>query len=246
MQQKRKWITLAVSIAYTVVAMFIMLYAVNKRGGIIENEHQDKASVNPVEQEIKQREAYERIIVVDPCGSGESNSKDEKQAQEITLDIARRLEEKILADNTIKVYYTRTDDTVMSEEQKLKLISETEADFYVGIALNESSDASVYGVETVYNGTYFIPYFGNTELADCMERNVTKQALGRANGLTQAGEEDIILQKTKIPAVVLKAGYLSNNKEAELLNNESYREQIAEGVFLAVQEAYEKMENESE
>ncbi len=83
-------------------------------------------------------------------------------------------------------------------------------------------------------------------MADCLERNVTAQVSGRANGLTQATEEDIILQRIKIPAVILKQGYLSDEKEVTLLGTDEYRDRIAKGVLLAVQEAYEKMEKESE
>ena len=350
MQQKRRWITLAVGVVYAFIAMFVMLYAVNNREVIIEDNRneqmlseftqktdkkennsweiltlseeksQDKEIAIPVGQGIrnenlilkndyinrelwisidgmreitfdenifvknvaniqeavyeiqgdtvqvkltldaiyecrsvlednylyidlmKPKEAYERIIVVDPYGNDEgmSSRKAGIKEKEFTLDVAKRIGKKISSNHAIKVYYTRTDDAIMSVEERLQLISETEADFYIGIALNESEETSVYGVETVCNGTYFIPFFGNTQLADCVERNVTQQVSGRANGLTQAKEEDIILQKTKIPAVILKAGYLSNEKEAELLNKEEYRDLIAEGILLAVQEAYEK------
>lgn len=261
MQRKRMWITLAVGIVYVVMAMFIMLYAVSSRSGqrlsestqnagknagstlniLTVSEEQEKTDSVSKEQKKaapesdvqKPETAYERAVVIDPYADGKDR---------ITEDIAERIGQKLETVYGLKVYYTEK----TSIEERQQFISETNADFYIGIALNESADSSVYGVETVYNGTYFIPFFGNTDLADCLERNVTEQVSGRANGLTQATEEDIILQRIKIPAVILKAGYLSNEKEAALLGTEEYRDRIAEGVLLAVQEAYEKMENESE
>ena len=271
MQRKRMWITLTVGMVYVVAAMFVMLYAVSSRSGqrlsegtqntgkstggtlntLTVSEGQESTDSVSTEQEktgsvFKEQEmadsefdvqkpetAYERGVVIDPYADGKDR---------ITADIAERIGQKLETVYGLKVYYTEK----MSIEERQQFISETNADFYIGIALNESADSSVYGVETVYNGTYFIPFFGNTDLADCLERNVTEQVSGRANGLTQATEEDIILQRIKIPAVILKAGYLSNEKEAALLGTEEYRDRIAEGVLLAVQEAYEKMENESE
>lgn len=197
---------------------------------------------------VKPKEIYEKVVVLDPWynESAAGVLREGMTEKEITLDIAKRLEEKMKADDSIKIYYTRMDEEEPSLEARQNIIKETEADFYIGIMLNEDTDTAKYGVETVYNGTYFIPGVGSVELADCLERNVTLKVSGRANGLTQAGEEDIIVQKATVPAALLKAGYLSNEKEAALLNSEGYREWIAEGIWDAVQEAYEKMENEAE
>lgn len=265
MQQKRTWITLTVGVVYAVAAMCIMIYAVCHRGIGTAGANRTQMLSEKTEETGKEGvdkgaagrkedlmpdggQAQDKVIVMDPWCTMETadSRKSGIDEQEITWDIVRRIEEKLTSATPIKVYYAGNDKEMPSVEERVKIISEAEADFYIGIALNESGDASVYGIETVYNGTYFIPYFGNVELADCLERNVTEQVSGRANGLTQATEEDIILQKVKVPAVVLKPGYLSNKQEASLLNTEEYREWIAEGVFQAVQEAYEKMENDAE
>ncbi len=190
----------------------------------------------------KPKEIYETIVVVDPCYETAGGIQTEGMtAKEITTDIARRLEERLRTEEKYKVYYTDMEGKNPSIERRQELLKETEADLYIGISLNDSDDRSVYGVETIYNGTYFIPVFGNVELADCLTRNVTEQISGRANGLTKAGEEDILVKEATIPAVILKAGYLSNTEEAALLNMEDYREKIAEGIFLTVQEAGEML-----
>ena len=217
MQRKRMWITLAVGIAYVLIAMFVMLYAVNSRdrqmlsegtknAGKIAGSTSDTLTMSEGQEKEKQESGNalvkpettgERSVVIDPFAGGKN---------EITSDIAERIRQKLETDYGLTVYYTKN----VSIEKRQQFILEAKTDFYIGLALNESENASVYGVETVYNGTYFIPSFGNADLADCLERNVTIQVSGRANGLTQATEEDIILQRIKIPAVILKAGYLSN------------------------------------
>lgn len=192
------------------------------------------------------KEIYETVAVIDACyyRNTAGAQKEGMTDKEITADIAKRLEEKLKAENAVKVYYIGMDGEEPSAEERQRFVEEAGADYYIGIRLNESTDASAYGVETIYNGTYFLPGFGNVELADCLTKNVTKQVSGRANGLTEAEEEDMIVQKAKIPAVVLQAGYLSNAKEAELLNRGEYRDKIAEGIFQTVKEANEKMKNE--
>lgn len=192
------------------------------------------------------KEVYETVVVIDPLYAENSvyGQKEGMTEKEIAMDIAKRLEEKVKALDSVKVYYTGMDGENPSVEERGQLIQDTSADLYIGIELNNSKDTSMYGVETLYNGTYFIPGFGNVELADSLTRNVTEQVSGRANSLTEAGEEDMIVKKATIPAVILKAGYLSNEKEAALLNREEYRDKIAEGIFLTVQDAYEKMKNE--
>lgn len=206
---------------------------------ILENGHLCITLENP-------KELYETVAVIDACyyrntaGAQTEGMTD----REITADITRRLEEKLKAEGAVKVYYIGVDGEEPSAEERVQFVKEAGADLYIGIGLNESTDASVYGVETIYNGTYFLPGFGNVELADCLTKNVTKQVSGRANGLTEAKEEDMIVQKAQIPAVILQAGYLSNAKEAELLNRGEYRDRIAEGIFQTVREANEKMKNE--
>lgn len=192
------------------------------------------------------KEVYETVVIVDPLCEEETTeeNKERMTAKEITMDIAKRLEEKMKAVDSVRVYYMGMDGENPTVEERRLIMEETGADFYIGIQLNTSEDTSLYGIETIYNSTYFIPGFGNVELADSLTKNVTIQVSDRANGLTEAGQEDMIVQKATIPAVILKAGYLSNEKEAALLNIPEYRDKIAEGIFLTIQEANEKTKNE--
>jgi len=194
---------------------------------------------------VKPTEMYDHIVIIDPWYGADDAGGEEPGTREeqITLDIAKRMEDKMRSEDAVKLYFTSMGEGIPSLKARMEIMKETAADFYIGIAVNQAEDASAYGLEAVYNGTYFIPGAGSVELADMLVRNAAIAVSGRANGLNQAEEEDRIIQKNTIPSAVIKVGYLSNEKEASLLETDSYRDELADGICSAVREFYEKREN---
>lgn len=186
------------------------------------------------------REAYDKIVVIDPAYGGDITGalSDKLAGKDITLEIARALKKKL--DGTdIKVYYTRMDDSALSDEERVELTNATKADMLIRIEVNENEDSKVYGTEAVYNSRFFIPGFGSVELADLLEREVVTAISGKANGLTDSTEEDIVVNGATVPAAAIRVGYLSNGQEEILLGREDYIEKIAEGIYQAIIKAYE-------
>lgn len=190
----------------------------------------------------KPKAVYDKIVVMDAAGGGGDAglSAEGISEKEAALDIVKRVK-ALLEASDIKVYYTRMEDRAVEAESRIGLANAVEADMFISIGLNESGDASVYGTEVQYNAAYFIPEFGNIELADTVLRNVVTAISGRGNGVAAAEASDVLLAAAEVPAVRLKAGYITNEKEAALLQEEAYRNKIAEGIYEAVLAAYEKM-----
>lgn len=186
------------------------------------------------------REAYNKIVVIDPAYGGEVTGavSEELQGKDITLEIARALKKK-LDETDIKVYYTRMDDGALSEEERVDLANAAKADMLIRIEINENEDSKIYGTEAVYNSKFFIPGFGSVELADLLEREVVTAISGKANGLVDAAQEDTVINEATVPAAAIRVGYISNGQEAILLGREDYIEKIAEGIYQAILKAYE-------
>lgn len=126
----------------------------------------------------------------------------------------------------------------------MELIEAVKADCYIGICASENTeDPSVYGIQSFYNREYFIPEFGNVQLADAVTRNVTIASGNKAVGL-QVAEDNSILEDIKIPATQVSIGFASNQKETALLDEEEYCEKIADGIVKAIVEVYDKFEKE--
>lgn len=187
------------------------------------------------------KEAYDKIIVIDPAyGLDDTGvSTESVNAKDITLEIAKALKTKLDATD-IKVYYTRMDDSNPDPENRVMLASATKADMLIRIEVGGAENSKMYGTEAVYNSRFFIPGFGSVELADLLEREVVTSISGKANGLLEAGEEDIVICDATVPAAAIKVGYLTNGQEAILLQREDYIQRIAEGIYQAIIKSYEE------
>lgn len=180
---------------------------------------------------------YKLVAVIDPIGGGSERGSVLRGYAEKTLalQIAEKIPEKI-TDQDIVVFLTRTDDVYVSEQDRIAFINDCGADLYIRIGVSNDDDESAYGISAVYNEEYFIPEFGNVELADTLTRNVTIAAGNRAVGLIPA--DDGILAGLTIPAAQINVGYFSNEKESALLSKDEYREKLAQGIADAIAEVY--------
>lgn len=189
---------------------------------------------------VPPKEAYDKIIVVDPAYGAEDAGivSEEVRGKNITLDIAKALKTK-LDETDIKVYYTRMDDSNPADQNRVELAAATKADMLIRIEVGGADSTKMYGTEAVYNSRFFIPGFGSVELADLLEREVVTAISGKANGLMEATDEDVVISEATVPAAAIKVGYLTNSQEFILLQREDYIERIAEGIYQAIRDAYE-------
>ena len=185
---------------------------------------------------------YPFIVVIDPVGGGSENGLCSYvyREKELALQIVKLIQ-KDFALSDVKLYFTRTEDMEVSAEARTALVRDVDADFYIRIGAAENpEEEGIYGIQCYYNEEYFIPGFGNVDLADIVTKAVTIAASNRALGLIPA-EEASILKEINIPAVQLSVGYLSNDKERNLLQQEAYLEKVADGIINAIKESCQRL-----
>lgn len=189
----------------------------------------------------KPKEVYDKIIVIDAGHGGEDKGFQYGRIKEkdLALKISLLLQEK-LKDSDIKVYYTRTDDSDVSDEKRIALVNGVDADMLISIHLSYEEDEEKRGIFTVYNGDYFIQDFNSIMLADILEKQVANSTGSLAGGLLDATKEDALIEQAKIPAAQLCIGYLSNEEETDYLTQHAYQELIAEGIYQAIMEIYKE------
>ncbi len=192
---------------------------------------------------VPSKEVYEKIIVIDPAYGGEEQgvTAEGVLSKNITLDVAKALK-TMFDESDIKVYYTRMDDSNPAAADRAGLAAATRADMLIRIEVSGDENSKLYGTSAVYNSKFFIPGFGNVELADLLEREVVTSISGKACGLVESAQEDQVVNSATVPAAAIRVGYLTNGQEAILLQREDYIRRIAEGIYNAVVKAYEQRE----
>ena len=196
------------------------------------------------------REIYDKIVVIDPACGGSDNgvnnfepnstaSEDALYEKDINLKVAKRLKELPDASD-IKAYYTRMDDVNPSDSARVSLGNSIRADAYIRIEVDKKEDSGLYGVTCKYNDEYFIPGFGNVQLADMIEKAVVTGVKGRALGLEKSSDEDLTLTHSTIPSCTVLVGCISNKQEAILLSRDDYIDKIAQGIMDGITGIYEE------
>jgi len=192
----------------------------------------------------KPEEKFEKIIVIDPEIGKTSGGIAGVSESDVTLDVAQKIKsisEKD-EDNNIKIFFTHLQDEDISDEDKDRLIKESGADLAVKIAASVSSDKDDNGIETFYNGTFFIRDLSNVRFADIMERNCSEDTGNTALGIYECDGKETFIQNSCVPSAKVCLGYLTGNKDEERLSTGSYRQKAAEGIYRAVLDGFKEME----
>lgn len=153
-----------------------------------------------------------------------------RQEKDDTLDLTLAVGD-ILKKNGIDVYYTRTTDEYETPFKKATDANNSGADLFVSIHRNSSENPNQYsGVETLV--------YSDTGLKAAVARNINNQ-LENA-GFKNLGVDErknlVVLKRTKMPAVLVEAGFINNDKDNYLFDEEfdSIAQAIADGILESI------------
>lgn len=150
-----------------------------------------------------------------------------RQEKDDTLDLTLAVGD-ILKKNGIDVFYTRTNDEYETPFKKATDANNSGADLFVSIHRNSSEKPNQYsGVETlVYNDSGF-----KSEVA----RNINNQLenVGFKNLGVDTRKNLVVLKRTKMPAVLVEAGFINNEKDNYIFDQEfdKVANAIADGIL---------------
>lgn len=194
---------------------------------------------------IDPHDIYDKVIVVDAGHGGRMSGAVKRGVEEKNLNLAIVQQIKVLfdeaGDDSIKIYYTRLDDTNPSLMERANMANKSNADLFISIHNNASSSGlftSDSGTMVLYNPADKTEKNSMRFAELCLE-NVTASTGSKNLGLVD-GEYIYIVRSSKVPVVLIEVGYMTNYEELENLKNEEYQRKVAEGVYNAVMQAFEE------
>jgi N-acetylmuramoyl-L-alanine amidase len=218
------------------IAITLMTFAIIE----VKNNMAEPAAFMPVTN---------KVIVLDAGHGGIdpgalSNDKNTLE-KDINLKIALKLRE-LLESSGALVILTREDDVSLYEDSpgktirqrynenlknRKKLIDESNADLFVSIHLNAFEQSKYYGAQTFYPAKD-----EKSKLLATFIQKELKRVADQSNMREVKPRSDIyLLKENKIPSILIECGFLSNEKETQLLKDSNYQEKIAWSIYAGMQ-----------
>lgn len=174
-----------------------------------------------------------KVIAVDP-GHGGSNPgavANETREADNNLAVALKLRDK-LSQAGAKVVLTRDSDRTVATEgsslgqelqARLDIAKANYADVFVSIHSNSNPDASIAGTMTFY------PNGKSNALAQEVQSAIINQTSAVDKGTSPA--TFYVLRNATMPSILIEMGFVTNLEEANRLQQDFYRNKIAQGTF---------------
>lgn len=195
-----------------------------------------------------------KVVVIDPGHGGEDPGKigiNGCLEKDINLAIANYVKEYLLQ-NGISVVMTRQDDTYVGKDgmeesyhkiddlkNRVALIEASRASLTVSIHQNSYPNESVYGSQLFY----YAKSKEGKRAAEILQQQLTAGLLQKNERKEKANDSYYLLKKTETPTVIVECGFLTNQKEADLLNDSDYQKKVAWNICIGIQQYLSTLPN---
>lgn len=148
------------------------------------------------------------------------------------LDISYLLAEELIKQG-YKAIMTRSDDTFIELYDRCKIANYHNADLFISIHLNASTNKSAYGIETWSHPNSIK---GN-QFASFVQKALIDELQARDRGVKQSSGL-CVLKHTKAPAILIETGFISNDNECKKLFDSEYQKRIIKAIIRAIEKLY--------
>ncbi|NUU26277.1 MAG: N-acetylmuramoyl-L-alanine amidase [Streptomycetaceae bacterium] len=184
-----------------------------------------------------------KVVVIDPGhgGSDPGVIAHGLSEAEVVWDLARRLEGRLSALG-VQAYLTRGLDGEgrVDEEQRAAFANATDADLVISLHADRNDNAHARGVATFYYGSgsdqHGLRSPTGSRFAGLVQRELVART-GMVDCRTH-GKAWPLLRSTRMPAVRVELGYLTNAEDAAMLTAATFRDLAAESIVVALQRLY--------
>lgn len=185
----------------------------------------------------------DRLIVIDPGHGGYqpgATSITGKKEKDFNLVVSHKLNNRLneLGYNTLM---TRKEDTALGLYERPAMANELNADIFVSIHANAfPNNPAIQGIEILYCPAY------NSEIKEKDQHPLAQSvldALLKSTGAKSRGiikrPKLVVLRESRMPSILVEAGYLTNAAEEKLLFTDEYQNKIVDGIVNGIVNYFE-------
>jgi N-acetylmuramoyl-L-alanine amidase len=189
-----------------------------------------------------------KVVVIDAAEPRVGDPELAAQAAAVTQDLASRVEGRLTATG-VQAYLThpggRHAATTPSEVERAEFANRTAANLCISLQVDAADNPDACGVSTYYYGldSRGIRSTAGERFASLVQREIVARTdLLDLRSHTKTWD---ILRRTRMPAVRVDVGYITNRGDAARLADPVFRDVIAEAVVVAVQRVYLSPESDT-
>jgi N-acetylmuramoyl-L-alanine amidase len=192
----------------------------------------------------------DKLVVIDPGHGGRDRGSTNGVLDEATLvdDIANRVEGRLAAAGA-QAFRTRGGETPIdtldrlerlddppSDAERAAFANAAEADLMLSLHIDGDINPACHGVSTYYYGTVNDRSLVGSKLADLIQQEVLSHTdLLDCRSHPKSWE---LLRRTRMPAVRIELGYLTNPGDSRCLGAPEFRDELAEAIVVAIQRLF--------
>ena len=118
-------------------------------------------------------------------------------------------------------------------QNRVDIFNSSQNNIAISIHQNKFTESQYYGTQIFYSA--------NNEKSEILAENIKNSVVNllqndNTRECKKAGSEILVLNKSSVPTVLVECGFLSNETEAKLLEDEEYQNKIAYSIFLGILE----------
>lgn len=163
--------------------------------------------------------------------------------KDLNLKIAEKLNSFLMSAGYNTKMTRQSDELVLSDSDKYSkhldlknradVFNSSQNNIAISIHQNKFTQNQYYGTQIFYSA--------NNPKSEMLAKNIKNSVVTllqneNTRECKKAGSEILILNNSTVPTVLVECGFLSNEAEAKLLENEEYQNKIAYSIFLGILE----------
>jgi N-acetylmuramoyl-L-alanine amidase len=179
-----------------------------------------------------------KVVAIDPSVGSIDDPAVRLRADAITADLARRIEGRLVATG-VQAFLTNTGGAQANTEvERAEFANRTDAHLCISLEVEASDNPGAAGVSTYFYGSeaHGVVSSVGERFAGLVQREIVART-DLADLRSHAKTWDL-LRRTRMPAVRIDVGYLTNPGDSARLADPAFRDVVAEAVVVAVQRVY--------
>ena len=190
-----------------------------------------------------------KLVVIDPGHGGDDRGVQAHGLSEadVVSELAGKVEGRLSAGGA-QAFLTRGPEGALDDDDRASFANAAEADLVVSLHVDGDHNANCHGLATYYYGTLATPSGRGRRsiIGERLAELVQQEVVARTDFLdcrTHATSWEL-LRGTRMPAVRIEVGYLTNAGDAARLASSALLDSVAEGIVAAIGRLYLPVESD--